>query len=735
MLQRPRFKSHFIVRVLEPDLVFLLYETGYLTLEGRLYALISPLLDGRRTVEEIADLLRDRLSWVDVCYGIEQLENEGYIVEAEAAEPPSIEAFRELLGVAREDYRRRLADTTVAVRAFDSTSAEPLQAALRSLGVRLAGDGDLTAVLVDDYLTGELEAWNRAALTRGRSWMLIKPAGAVPWLGPIFQPGATGCWACLAHRLRETRRRQVQFGARPAARPDAALSIAALPVTVAAAINLAALEILKWIVSANRETIAARLLTLDATSSELRSHHLLRRDACPACRRPAPSAARSPAPLTLTSRRKVFVSDGGHRAVAPEVTYDRLKHHVSPVLGLVESLEPDPALPPGPVHVWLATHNFPLKYQRTLLAQWTAGRKSAGKGMTRAQAATSALCEALERYSGVFQGNEPRITASYRDLGPTAVDPRACLNFSDAQYRGRDAWNAIESEFNWIPEPFDETRPLEWCPAWSLTEARHKYLPAAWCYYNYPAEPHHDFCRADSNGNAAGTNLEEAILQGFLEVVERDAAALWWYHRLRRPAVDLASFAQPYFSALEDYYRALGRRLWVLDITSDFAIPCCAAVSRHAASGQPQFTMGFGAHLDPSIAVSRALTEMNQFLPALPAGRPPRLHGELPDTAFLDPDPDAPPKRLADYQNLAGADLCEDVRRSVARAAALGLETLVLDQTRPEVGLHVVKVILPGTRPFWARFAPGRLYTVPHKLGRLDRVPTERDLNPAHLAL
>ena len=49
------------------------------------------------------------------------------------------------------------------------------------------------------------------------------------------------------------------------------------------------------------------------------------------------------------------------------------------------------------------------------------------------------------------------------------------------------------------------------------------------------------FARADSNGCAAGSVLEEAVLQGLLELIERDAVALWWYNRLRRPAVDLES--------------------------------------------------------------------------------------------------------------------------------------------------------------------------------------------------
>jgi ribosomal protein S12 methylthiotransferase accessory factor len=55
---------------------------------------------------------------------------------------------------------------------------------------------------------------------------------------------------------------------------------------------------------------------------------------------------------------------------------------------------------------------------------------------------------------------------------------------------------------------------------------------------------------------------------------------------------------------------------------------------------------------------------------------------------------------------------------------------LVVDQTRPDVGLPVVKVIIPGMRPFWPRFAPGRLYDVPVRLGWRRQAAEEEDLNP-----
>jgi ribosomal protein S12 methylthiotransferase accessory factor len=61
-------------------------------------------------------------------------------------------------------------------------------------------------------------------------------------------------------------------------------------------------------------------------------------------------------------------------------------------------------------------------------------------------------------------------------------------------------------------------------------------------------------------------------------------------------------------------------------------------------------------------------------------------------------------------------------------ARGLGIEILVLDQTRTDVGMPVAKVVMPGMRHFWARFAPGRLYNV-------AAPKPELELNPAHLII
>ena len=103
------------------------------------------------------------------------------------------------------------------------------------------------------------------------------------------------------------------------------------------------------------------------------------------------------------------------------------------------------------------------------------------------------------------------------------------------------------------------------------------------------------FVHADSNGNAAGSSTEDAILQGFLELVERDAVALWWYNRVRRPGVDLHAAADPWTEELIEVHRGLGRQVWALDLTSDLGIPVFAALSRRTDKAAEDIVFGFGA--------------------------------------------------------------------------------------------------------------------------------------------
>jgi ribosomal protein S12 methylthiotransferase accessory factor len=239
------------------------------------------------------------------------------------------------------------------------------------------------------------------------------------------------------------------------------------------------------------------------------------------------------------------------------------------------------------------------------------------------------------------------------------------------------------------------------------------------------------------------------VLQGFLELVERDSVALWWYNRVRRPGVDLDGFGEPYLARLQAFLHRHGREFWAIDLTADLGVPVFASICRRTDGPPEQIVLGFGAHLDARVALLRAVTEMNQMLssPLLqpegkemddPAADPETAHWLRTATAANQPyllPAGGPPRTAASYPHAWSDDVTEDVRACQRLVEQAGMEMLVLDQTRPEVGLPVAKVIVPGLRHFWARFAPGRLYDVPVRLGWLPRPAAEEELNPVAMFL
>ena len=315
------------------------------------------------------------------------------------------------------------------------------------------------------------------------------------------------------------------------------------------------------------------------------------------------------------------------------------------------------------------------------------------------------------------------------------IHPNKVLLFSDAQYRRGQAPTPDPDEPQ-RPIPLDRSAEMEWSPVWSLRDKRFKYLPTTLLYFFYrgPAA-----FLADSNGCAAGNTLEEAVVQGFLELVERDAYAIWWYNRVKRPEVDLSQFDDSYIRDVRTQFAETGRRLWVLDVTSDLGIPTYVAITHWMQNGQENIEFGSGAHFDPRIAALRALTELNQFMSigflGGGTGEKSSLDGITP--LRLQDHPYLTPSNSAAIQPRSGStfdhhDTREQVMSCVRLAKRAGLDFLVLDQTRPDIQVPVVRVIVPGLRHFYRRFAPGRLYDVSVKLGWRDQPLSEDELNPIH---
>jgi oxazoline/thiazoline synthase len=749
-MMRLAWKSHLRPAVIPPDGLVLLGEHGHYLFRGAAYARASPLLDGRSSDEEIhAALVGDGLSSVSVWLALGHLRALGVVCET--GDDPGgngVEQEAALLespGDAAGAVANRLQRSSVAVRSVGGTGAAMLEIALRSVGVSLAADPgpeSLLLVVADDYLDPRLEALNRSALESGSAWMLVRLAGTVPWIGPLLVPGKTGCWRCLAQRLRLNRQAEELIAERVG--PSTKAPLPAIDLSLRLAAEFAVVEATRWLATREQTDAVGSLLALDLNTNGLVPHMLSPRPQCAACGN-VPSGRRRKGPEADTAALPASpkISAAGGRSEFAEQTIARYAHHVSPLSGVVRALSESQDY--GYLHV-AASQTFPMhRYDFRVLRDNLLGR-SGGKGFDPAQARVSALCEALERYSGIWQGEEEKVfSATQCEVGDEVIDPGVLFGFSTKQYAERDAWNAANDEPHaWVPKPLDGDLTIDWVPFRSLIDARTKLVPAAYCYYGHP-DLRHTFCSSDSNGCAAGGTLSEAVAHGLLELIERDAAAIWWYNKLVLPEIDLDGFALPFLDELRELYRRSGRAFWALDLTTDLGVPVVAAISARLDAPVEDVIYGFGSDFDPSAAVSKALLEMNQSLfavfKAVPGGRAiyrtdrPAVRrwfqsATRTNQPYLMPDPDKPPRSRSQFHWRTHDDWRDDVMQCARRLQEAGHDIFILDQTRPDIRLPVARVIVPGLCHFWRRFGTARLYEVPLKMSWRQVASDESELNP-----
>ncbi len=745
LVKFPALAPHMQSHTIGEAQALLVSERFNTLLHGELYCSLLPLLDGRHAQDDIVARLEGSHPATEVLAAIGSLSAKGYVVSADHGMERPRAAYWSSLGASPRWVERRLSESSVAIEGDDGR----LTRHLNEQGASVSDSNPrLMAIVCDDFLASSLEEVNRRQLESSTPWMLMRPRGMEALFGPVFRADGRGpCWDCLACRLRS--HEEVHSFLRNAAGEGAAFKpFAAQAAVLEALYGLIAAEIVKWLVLEESAPLHENAIAMDLGTFASSQHRVMRRPQCFTCGDEALYRPdRPPNSLCLQKSPKAHRGSGGARTVAPEVTFARYRHLVSPVSGVVTWVSRTTDEADSWLHVDWAGSNLGMRSRTLSSLRRSLRSKSAGKGSTREQSRVSALCEAIERYSGACQGDEIRVRRRLVDfLGEgEVIHPNDVQLFSDRQLDDAKSINAKGHPYNVVPPRLDPEAEIDWTPVWSLTQQRHRYLPTSMLYSMAPEQRGPMDLIADSNGCAAGNTLEEAILQGFYELAERDAFAIWWYNQLQVPAVDLASFDDEYLAAAEAYYACRGRDFWVLDITSDIKIPAFVALSRRTNAQSEDIIYGAGAHADPRVAALRAVCELNQCLSWLPGpvqtdGRPmiddPLAlwwwkTARLAECDWLAPEAGEPHRKAADYPTLDTTDARDDVDACCAIVEAKGMEFLVLDQTRPDIGMPVARVIVPGMRHFWERFAPGRLYDVPVSLGCRTHRLAEADLNPA----
>jgi YcaO-like protein with predicted kinase domain len=241
--------------------------------------------------------------------------------------------------------------------------------------------------------------------------------------------------------------------------------------------------------------------------------------------------------------------------------------------------------------------------------------------------------------------------------------------------------------------------------------------------YTIPLPNGHGCFLATSNGLASGNRVIEAISHGICEVVERDATALWKC-RGEKPdgrQLDLVSVENAICQQVLQKLESAGLFVAVWDITSDVGIAAFASsiVPRDdTAMWHGAGAVGYGCHPTREIALIRALTEAAQARLTVISGVRDDFRGDTYEQ-LLDPDvlravrhrmmASAPTRRFEDVPSWDAATFEEDVGRELACLRKAGIRrVVVVDLTKPEFGLPVVRVIIPGLEPMLAPgYVPG----------------------------
>ena len=721
--------------------LFLVSDRDYQVLEGQIFVDVLPFLQRGVDVTAIVDALEVRYPPTVIYYACELLARHQLLTRTPYDGDLRKAAFWDELDLEPQVVSERLAATTVALTIVGAVNPSPTILALNALGMKTrltdaATDEALHVVITDDYLAPSLFHIAASNRRNNRPWLLARGTGAELWVGPIFANGSA-CFECLSWRLRTNGALEEYLRRRLGDKAEVSKAIASTEVHSILIGNIVALEAAKWV--AGYAAGEPHIKAIDMRTLQSSKHLLQQRPQCPLCGNPQLQTEILTLPVRIAEEQPPVQN-----------TLDHFSPFVSSITGIITSLaRAETGI--QSLHSYTAYFGFGRGapdlqgFKNGLLSQ------AAGVGTNAEEAKIGAICEAIERYSGMYHGDEPAIRACYAELDPeTTVHPNACMLYSVRQYEQRVTINAKGAAFNLVPYPFDETAALDWTGVWSLSAQRFKLLPSTYLFYSYPQPRGGPFCWADSNGCAAGKTLTDAIRRGLLELIERDSVAIWWYNRLRRPQVDLSSYRSEYFDVFVEAYRQLKRDIWVLNITTDLGIPSFAAISRYTCGEPEDILVSFGAHLDPRVAIEHALNEMNHLLPAvLPANRNAAGDYAYPDasqinwwrTATIHSESYLLPN--AKYAPLQAAEsLISPSSNEVEQTTALcrilqehGLEVLVINQTRPDLKLPVAKVIVPGLRHFWARFAPGRLYDVPVTMGWLERFHIEQELNPIAMFL
>jgi putative methanogenesis marker protein 1 len=310
-----------------------------------------------------------------------------------------------------------------------------------------------------------------------------------------------------------------------------------------------------------------------------------------------------------------------------------------------------------------------------------------GKGATVEESRISAIMEGIERYCAEVHNHRIERGQYHEMFGKgRIVDPRDLI----------------------LPGDADPDQILPWVEGFDIANDEPVFVPAPAVFH--PLPPHYrSLFRTSTNGLASGNTMEEAIFHALAEVIERDAWSL--VEASRNTGQKVVHIEDPLINDMQKRFSDAQVEVTLRDITSDIGIPTMAAVADDVLLRDPiLLTMGMGTHTSARIAVMRALTEVAQ-------SRLTQIHGAREDTTIAQLRKKMGydrAKRMNEYwfkdngtvdyptiRSCDSDDFLKDIRIMTEALKRKGLDrVIVVDLTREEIDIPVVRVVVPGLESY-----------------------------------
>jgi ribosomal protein S12 methylthiotransferase accessory factor len=368
---------------------------------------------------------------------------------------------------------------------------------------------------------------------------------------------------------------------------------------------------------------------------------------------------------------------------------------------------------------------------------------------SKAEAIFAALGETLEREA--FSLTAPDMRASsfsdLQDKGIRALDPESITVFSDEQ----------EAILSGQATRLNRDSKIDWSCFSVAANGEAIYLPFQFNSFWRGKAPLYYY--STTNGNACGQNSMQAKLAATLELIERDAAMLYWWTQNAPLQIDLSS-PDEILQCVCRRFKTILDRVTLFYLPTDLCVGAIlAALRTTSGKSNPGYIFGLACKLDPICAIDRALSEVMQisYGKAIDTNPLPDFGDDYDQAIFNFPDhmhlyAQNPPKGALEFlfparpktihfskipcletgdpkKNLALLE--QDCKRNGIRLYFKDISP----KTAQRAGLFVFRAVSPDLLPIDAihRFRHlgiPRVYRLPEKLRLKNRPQRFADLNP-----